>query len=107
MPRAHRRCGGLGAPVISSFACECAANAEGGGKPGGNALCAVCLEGLQRGEAVRRLPACGHHHKECVDMWLRTHTTCPLCRCDLLPLACASKTVTAAARVLGDVLPPV
>ena len=96
--------------VPPAFAYECGpADAEGGGKPGGGALCAVCLEDVRRGEAVRRLPACGHlFHRDCVDMWLHAHTTCPLCRCDLVPRAGAAKTATAAApQSSRDVLPPV
>ncbi|KAG0533436.1 hypothetical protein BDA96_04G193400 [Sorghum bicolor] len=43
--------------------------------------CAVCLAELQDGEEARFLPRCGHgFHAECVDMWLVSHTTCPLCR---------------------------
>ncbi|XP_002454014.2 E3 ubiquitin-protein ligase EL5 [Sorghum bicolor] len=43
--------------------------------------CAVCLAELQDGEEARFLPRCGHgFHAECVDMWLASHTTCPLCR---------------------------
>uniref|UniRef100_A0A0A9DRB4 RING-type E3 ubiquitin transferase n=1 Tax=Arundo donax TaxID=35708 RepID=A0A0A9DRB4_ARUDO len=44
--------------------------------------CAVCITELAAGEAARVLPRCGHaFHIECVDMWLRSHSTCPLCRC--------------------------
>ncbi|CAL5022870.1 unnamed protein product [Urochloa decumbens] len=100
--------------VPPAFAYECPADddAEGaGGKAGaGTALCAVCLEGVRRGEAVRRLPTCGHlFHRECVDMWLRSHATCPLCRRDLVPRPWVAKTTVAAAvgRTVGDVLPPV
>jgi E3 ubiquitin-protein ligase EL5 len=43
--------------------------------------CAVCLAALEDGEAARFLPRCGHgFHAECVDTWLASHTTCPLCR---------------------------
>ncbi|CAD6343042.1 unnamed protein product [Miscanthus lutarioriparius] len=43
--------------------------------------CTVCLAELQDGEEARFLPCCGHgFHAECVDMWLASHTTCPLCR---------------------------
>ncbi|KAL6838305.1 hypothetical protein ACP4OV_031809 [Aristida adscensionis] len=46
--------------------------------------CAVCLAELADGEAARFLPRCGHgFHAECVDMWLRAHPTCPLCRGDI------------------------
>jgi E3 ubiquitin-protein ligase EL5 len=44
--------------------------------------CAVCIAELVAGERSRVLPRCGHgFHVECVDVWLRSHSTCPLCRC--------------------------
>ncbi|KAL0917523.1 hypothetical protein M5K25_012589 [Dendrobium thyrsiflorum] len=44
--------------------------------------CAVCLSELSDGEKARLLPNCSHgFHLECIDMWFRTHSTCPLCRC--------------------------
>ncbi|CAN6235118.1 unnamed protein product [Urochloa humidicola] len=54
-------------------------------KDRGEALeCAVCLAELADGEAARFLPRCGHgFHAECVDLWLRGHPTCPLCRVDV------------------------
>uniref|UniRef100_A0ACD5ZSA0 Uncharacterized protein n=1 Tax=Avena sativa TaxID=4498 RepID=A0ACD5ZSA0_AVESA len=49
-------------------------------------LCAVCLEDVREGEMVRQLPPCRHlFHVDCIDLWLRTHRTCPLCRCELSP----------------------
>jgi hypothetical protein len=43
----------------------------------------VCLEHVRAGETVRQLPACRHlFHVGCIDMWLHSHRTCPLCRCD-------------------------
>ncbi|RCV04656.1 hypothetical protein SETIT_1G018000v2 [Setaria italica] len=49
---------------------------------GGSAAdCAVCLGEVEKGETVRRLPACGHvFQTECIDVWLSTHATCPVCR---------------------------
>ncbi|KAF7021767.1 hypothetical protein CFC21_034661 [Triticum aestivum] len=45
--------------------------------------CAVCLSELADGEKVRELPNCGHSfHVECVDAWLRSRTTYPLCRAE-------------------------
>ncbi|KAL6594075.1 hypothetical protein ACP70R_048976 [Stipagrostis hirtigluma subsp. patula] len=55
---------------------------EVGGGDLPEADCAVCITELAAGEAARVLPRCGHgFHVECVDMWLRSHSTCPLCRC--------------------------
>ncbi|KAL6519807.1 hypothetical protein OROMI_032701 [Orobanche minor] len=43
--------------------------------------CAVCLSEFEEKEIVRLLPKCGHSfHIECIDMWFRSHSTCPLCR---------------------------
>ncbi|CAN6237716.1 unnamed protein product [Urochloa humidicola] len=50
----------------------------------GWAQCAICLAVVRDGEAVRLLPSCGHlFHVECIDLWLRAHATCPLCRRDV------------------------
>ncbi|CAL4970318.1 unnamed protein product [Urochloa decumbens] len=50
--------------------------------------CAVCLGELEKGETVRRLRACQHvFHLECIDLWLRAHATCPVCRSGVLPEA--------------------
>ncbi|MCO5593680.1 hypothetical protein L7F22_047697 [Adiantum nelumboides] len=43
--------------------------------------CAVCLSEFDDGEDVKLLPACGHcFHVKCIDMWLFSHTNCPICR---------------------------
>ncbi|CAD6342839.1 unnamed protein product [Miscanthus lutarioriparius] len=64
-------------------------------RAGGEALeCAVCLAELTDGEAARFLPRCQHgFHAECIDLWLRGHSTCPLCRVNvdlLLPAPSSS-----------------
>ena len=49
--------------------------------PTGWVQCAICLGLVAIGEAVRRLPTCGHlFHAGCIDQWLRAHATCPMCR---------------------------
>ncbi|XBH76798.1 hypothetical protein VPH35_103381 [Triticum aestivum] len=71
-------------------------------------LCSVCLEDLEDREMVRQLPSCKHiFHVECVDMWLHSHTTCPICRCDLSPQRPCSAKVAAVETELPAVLPPV
>jgi E3 ubiquitin-protein ligase ATL41 len=43
--------------------------------------CAVCLDELREGALVRMLPSCKHYfHASCVDVWLLSRATCPVCR---------------------------
>ncbi|OVA18616.1 zinc finger protein [Macleaya cordata] len=43
--------------------------------------CAVCLLEFEENDYVRTLPACSHaFHVDCIDIWLRSHANCPLCR---------------------------
>ncbi|KAL2344212.1 hypothetical protein Fmac_005497 [Flemingia macrophylla] len=43
--------------------------------------CSVCLSEFQHNESVRLLPKCSHvFHLPCIDTWLKSHSTCPLCR---------------------------
>ncbi|KVH94100.1 RING-H2 finger protein ATL63 [Cynara cardunculus var. scolymus] len=43
--------------------------------------CAICLSVFEEDEIGRKLPGCGHaFHVECIDMWLHSHSTCPICR---------------------------
>lgn len=54
--------------------------------------CSVCLVEYQAEDRLQHIPACGHtFHMDCIDHWLSTHTTCPLCRLSLVP---ASKSST-------------
>ncbi|KAL8060495.1 hypothetical protein ABFX02_02G028100 [Erythranthe guttata] len=43
--------------------------------------CAVCLLEFEGNDYVRTLPVCAHSfHVDCIDIWLRSHANCPLCR---------------------------
>ncbi|EEF45877.1 E3 ubiquitin-protein ligase ATL42 [Ricinus communis] len=43
--------------------------------------CAVCLSRFEDIEILRLLPKCKHaFHKNCIDQWLESHSSCPLCR---------------------------
>ncbi|KAJ6742947.1 E3 UBIQUITIN-PROTEIN LIGASE RNF13-LIKE [Salix viminalis] len=47
--------------------------------------CAVCLCEFDPEDQLRLLPKCSHaFHMECIDTWLLSHSTCPLCRACLL-----------------------
>ncbi|KAJ0027505.1 hypothetical protein Pint_35475 [Pistacia integerrima] len=48
--------------------------------------CCVCLCEFKDGEQIRVLPECLHlFHVVCIDMWLSSHSNCPLCRADTVP----------------------
>lgn len=47
--------------------------------------CAVCLNEFEGDETLRLLPKCDHvFHSECIDAWLSAHSTCPVCRANLV-----------------------
>ncbi|KAF6151019.1 hypothetical protein GIB67_016497 [Kingdonia uniflora] len=49
--------------------------------------CAVCLNHFEDDEIVRVLPRCDHgFHLVCIDAWLASHDTCPVCRDNLVPV---------------------
>ncbi|KAL4564227.1 hypothetical protein LXL04_028283 [Taraxacum kok-saghyz] len=57
--------------------------------------CAVCLCEFEGADKLRLLPKCSHaFHMDCIDTWLLSHSTCPLCRGSLLadftPNSCCS-----------------
>lgn len=55
--------------------------------------CSVCLAEYEPDERLQKIPPCGHtFHINCIDHWLSTNTTCPLCRVSLLPAPKATST---------------
>ncbi|KAL8496483.1 hypothetical protein ACS0TY_020262 [Phlomoides rotata] len=43
--------------------------------------CPICLCEFHERECVKLIPYCGHvFHPRCLDTWLASHVTCPLCR---------------------------
>ncbi|CAI0551113.1 unnamed protein product [Linum tenue] len=75
---------GLDPSVIETFP-TMVYSAVKGLKIGKGALeCAVCLNEFEDDETLRLIPKCDHvFHPECIDAWLESHTTCPVCRADL------------------------
>ena len=46
--------------------------------------CAICLLEFEDDSLLRFLSVCYHvFHQECIDLWLESHKTCPVCRRDL------------------------
>lgn len=61
-------------------------NCDDGGD-GGSGTCAVCLGDFEEGDELRTMPLCMHSfHVPCIDMWLNSHSSCPICRADATPL---------------------
>ncbi|WOL02271.1 RING-H2 finger protein ATL68-like [Canna indica] len=51
---------------------------------GQDTQCTVCLADYQEKDVLRILPFCGHtFHVTCIDIWLKQHSTCPVCRISL------------------------
>ncbi|KAB2630135.1 E3 ubiquitin-protein ligase ATL6-like [Pyrus ussuriensis x Pyrus communis] len=77
---------GLDAAVLDTFPTLDYAEIKGL-KIGKEALeCAVCLNEFEDDETLRLIPKCDHvFHPECIDEWLASHTTCPVCRANLVP----------------------
>ncbi|GLJ38573.1 hypothetical protein SUGI_0786420 [Cryptomeria japonica] len=51
--------------------------------------CSVCLCEFEENDKGKILPSCNHRfHVDCVDMWLYSHSTCPLCRASVEKKEC-------------------
>ncbi|XP_059627133.1 RING-H2 finger protein ATL52-like [Cornus florida] len=56
---------------------------KGTGPVGEDCTCPVCLCEFEDGDEVRTLQECMHsYHVPCIDMWLYSHSSCPMCRSD-------------------------
>ncbi|PON64443.1 Zinc finger transcription factor [Parasponia andersonii] len=84
--RSRRAARGLDAAVLATFP-TLEYSAVKGLKIGKGTLeCAVCLCEFEDDETLRLIPKCDHvFHPECIDTWLESHTTCPVCRANLVP----------------------
>ncbi|CAN0913421.1 RING-H2 finger protein ATL52 [Linum grandiflorum] len=72
---------GLGESVIKSIT-VLNYHKDGGVVEGSD--CSVCLSEFEEEEKVRLLPKCRHaFHVPCIDAWLKSHATCPLCRANI------------------------
>ncbi|KAK3232186.1 hypothetical protein Dsin_004067, partial [Dipteronia sinensis] len=46
-----------------------------------DSTCSICLREFEDDEDIRVLPECEHHyHVDCIDEWLCSQSSCPICR---------------------------
>lgn len=54
---------------------------------GEEGFCTVCQMTLAQGERCRAIQKCQHiYHADCLEPWLRNHSTCPVCRVEVFPV---------------------
>ncbi|KAI4364573.1 hypothetical protein MLD38_020647 [Melastoma candidum] len=77
---------GLDPAVVATFPTFVYANVKGLKLGKGALECAVCLNEFEDDETLRLIPKCDHvFHPDCIDAWLASHVTCPVCRANLVP----------------------
>jgi hypothetical protein len=42
--------------------------------------CTICLEHYQKGQTRKCLPCLHGFHEDCIDTWLRSNASCPICK---------------------------
>ncbi|XP_022768384.1 RING-H2 finger protein ATL11-like [Durio zibethinus] len=84
--RSMRLTRGLDGSVIESFPTFLYSTVKGLKIGKGTLECAVCLNEFEDDETLRLIPKCNHvFHPDCIDTWLSSHSTCPVCRANLAP----------------------
>ncbi|XP_078681554.1 E3 ubiquitin-protein ligase ZNRF3-like [Branchiostoma floridae x Branchiostoma belcheri] len=63
---------------------RCGWELDGLSSSSGGCLCAICLEEFQDGQELRIVPCLHEFHKDCVDPWLLSNRTCPLCMYNII-----------------------
>ncbi|PON46866.1 Zinc finger transcription factor [Parasponia andersonii] len=77
---------GLDSDIIETFPTFVYSTVKGLKLGKGSLECAVCLNEFQDNETLRLIPKCDHvFHPDCIDAWLVSHSTCPVCRANLVP----------------------
>ncbi|KAJ4765806.1 RING-H2 finger protein ATL2K [Rhynchospora pubera] len=98
--------GGLSKSTLAALPTSTYSGAEK--DAGASPDCAVCIGPIQTGEKVRQLPKCKHlFHVDCIDMWLYSHSTCPICRCEVAEKDAAKKPETSRVAAIPLVAEPV
>ncbi|CAH8388246.1 unnamed protein product [Eruca vesicaria subsp. sativa] len=77
---------GLDKEIIDSFPSFRYSEIKGLKIGNGGVECAICLNEFEDEETLRWMPPCSHtFHANCIDVWLASWPTCPVCRSNLSP----------------------
>jgi len=80
-----RRMRGVDLATLESFPTMAYADVKAHKASKGELECAVCLSEFDDDDTLRLLTKCSHaFHADCIDAWLSSHVTCPVCRANLL-----------------------
>ncbi|CAN7008780.1 putative RING-H2 finger protein ATL37 [Brassica rapa] len=75
---------GLDKDIIESFPFFLYSEIKGLKVGKGGVECAICLNEFDDEETLRWMPPCSHtFHASCIDVWLSSWSTCPVCRANL------------------------
>lgn len=74
-----RSCRGVSPGFLQRLPTRLIAGSRSGVEP----RCAICLEVPVAGDEVRSLPCCHTFHRTCIDQWLISRATCPVCSLDV------------------------
>uniref|UniRef100_A0A0N5AC16 RING-type domain-containing protein n=1 Tax=Syphacia muris TaxID=451379 RepID=A0A0N5AC16_9BILA len=66
-------------------------------------VCVICQCDFEKRDHVRVLPCEHHYHLKCIDKWLKTNRTCPICRKSASDNATDAATAAAAAAAAAAV----
>ena len=73
------------APGSSSYSSPSLSSSPCGSSDLSSSDCCICLCQFNHGDILRLMPTCYHaFHVHCIDPWLLSHSSCPICRHSLL-----------------------
>ncbi|CAN4128144.1 unnamed protein product [Withania somnifera] len=83
-PRISANGQGLDPSIIKSFPTFTYSSVKDYRKEAYGLECAICLVEFDDDSLLRLVTSCNHvYHQDCIDLWLESHKTCPVCRANL------------------------
>ncbi|RAL52126.1 hypothetical protein DM860_014953 [Cuscuta australis] len=80
-PEGHGDMLGIDPKIVESFPAFSYSSVKDYRKEKYGLECAICLVEFEDESVLRLLTSCNHvFHQECIDLWMESHKTCPVCR---------------------------